>query len=69
MSLEGFDIFTDGKLSVYDNTKNKYVYDAYLPSAGSGYKNDTTLHCLWFKKIILTPIYIFRIEINISLIK
>jgi two-component system phosphate regulon sensor histidine kinase PhoR len=41
--LEGFDIFTDGKLSVYDNTKNKYVYDAYLPSAGSGYKNDTTL--------------------------
>jgi two-component system phosphate regulon sensor histidine kinase PhoR len=41
--LEGFDIFTDGKLSVYDNTKNKYLYDAYLPSAGSGYKNDTTL--------------------------
>ena len=41
--LESFDIFTDGKLSVYDNTKNKYVYDAYLPSAGSGYKNDTTL--------------------------
>jgi len=41
--LEGFDIFTDGKLSVYDNTKNKYVYDAYLPSAGSGYANDTTL--------------------------
>jgi two-component system phosphate regulon sensor histidine kinase PhoR len=41
--LEGFDIFTDGKLSVYDNIKNKYVYDAYLPSAGSGYKNDTTL--------------------------
>ena len=41
--LEGFDIFTDGKLSVYDNTKNKYVYDAYLPSAGSGYKNNTTL--------------------------
>lgn len=41
--LEGFDIFTDGKLSVYDHTKNKYVYDAYLPSAGSGYKNDITL--------------------------
>jgi two-component system phosphate regulon sensor histidine kinase PhoR len=41
--LESFDIFTDGKLSVYDNTKNKYVYDAYLPSVGSGYKNDTTL--------------------------
>ena len=41
--LEGFDIFTDGKLSVYDNTKNKYVYDAYLPSAGSGYANDTIL--------------------------
>jgi two-component system phosphate regulon sensor histidine kinase PhoR len=41
--LEGFDIFTDGKLSVYDNTKNKHVYDAYLPSAGSGFKNDTTL--------------------------
>jgi len=41
--LESFDIFTDGKLSVYDNTKNKYVYDAYLPSAGSGYKNETTL--------------------------
>jgi two-component system phosphate regulon sensor histidine kinase PhoR len=41
--LEGFDIFTDGKLSMYDNTKNKYVYDAYLPSAGSGYANDTTL--------------------------
>jgi two-component system phosphate regulon sensor histidine kinase PhoR len=41
--LEGFDIFTDGKLSVYDNTKNKYVYDAYLPSAGSGFANDTTM--------------------------
>ena len=41
--LEGFDIFTDGKLSVYDNTKNKYVYDAYLPSAGSGYANDTSI--------------------------
>ncbi|TMI90704.1 MAG: HAMP domain-containing histidine kinase [Bacteroidetes bacterium] len=39
--LEGFDIFTDGKLSLYDNKKNKYVYDAYLPSAGSGYANDT----------------------------
>ena len=41
--LEGFDIFTDGKLSVYDYLKNRHVYDAYLPSAGSGYKNDTTL--------------------------
>src|SRR6185503_9071479 len=41
--LEGFDIFTDGKLSVYDYLKNKYVYDAYLPSAGSGYANDTTM--------------------------
>jgi len=41
--LEGFDIFTDGKLSVYDYIKNKYVYDAYLPSAGSGYKNDISL--------------------------
>jgi two-component system phosphate regulon sensor histidine kinase PhoR len=41
--LEGFDIFTDGKLSLYDNKKNKYVYDAYLPSAGSGYANDTAL--------------------------
>ena len=41
--LEGFDIFTDGKLSVYDKAKNKYVYDAYLPSAGSGYTNDTTI--------------------------
>jgi|SRR5215203_3385286 len=41
--LEGFDIFTDGKLSVYDYLKNRHVYDAYLPSAGSGYANDTTL--------------------------
>jgi len=41
--LEGFDIFTDGKLSVYDYLKNRHIYDAYLPSAGSGYKNDTTL--------------------------
>src|SRR5436189_874068 len=41
--LEGFDIFTDGNLSLYDNKKNKYVYDAYLPSAGSGYANDTAL--------------------------
>ena len=40
--LEGFDIFTDGKLSVYDYLKNSYVYNAYLPSAGSGYANDTT---------------------------
>ena len=41
--LEGFDIFTDGKLAVYNNTKNKYVYDAYIPSAGSGYVNDTSI--------------------------
>lgn len=40
--LEGFDIFTDCKLSVYDHFKNRYVYDAYLPSAGSGYANDAT---------------------------
>src|SRR6188474_918275 len=41
--LESFDIFTDGKLSVYDYLKNRYVYDAYLPSAGSGYANDTSI--------------------------
>ena len=41
--LEGFDIFTDGKLAIYDNTKNKYSYDAYLPSAGSGYTDDTAM--------------------------
>lgn len=40
--LEGFDIFTDAKLSVYDYLKNSYVYNAYLPSAGSGFKNDTS---------------------------
>jgi two-component system phosphate regulon sensor histidine kinase PhoR len=41
--LEGFDIFTDGKLSVYDYLKNRYVYDAYLPSVGSGYANDASM--------------------------
>ena len=41
--LEGFDIFTDGKLSIYDHIKNNRVYDAYLPSAGSGYSNDPTI--------------------------
>jgi two-component system phosphate regulon sensor histidine kinase PhoR len=41
--LESFDIFTDCKLAVYDNIKNKYVYDIYLPSAGSGKTADTSL--------------------------
>src|SRR4029450_2905966 len=33
--LESFDIFTDCKLAVYDHNKDRYVYHAYLPSAGS----------------------------------
>ena len=41
--LEGFDIFTDGKLSIYDHVKKNHAYDAYLPSAGSGYSDDTTI--------------------------
>lgn len=48
--LEGFDIFTDGKLSVYNHIKNRYVYDAYLPSAGSRYANDTTAALQIIKK-------------------
>src|SRR4026209_1728251 len=41
--LEDFDIFTDCKMAVYDNTQSQYVYDAYLPSAGSGKIGDTTM--------------------------
>lgn len=41
--LEAFDIFTDCKLAVYDNIRNRYVYDAYLPTAGSGKSSDTTM--------------------------
>jgi len=41
--LEDFDIFTDCKMAVYDNIQSKYVYDAYLPSAGSGKVSDTTM--------------------------
>lgn len=33
--FESFDIFTDCQLAVYDQVKNRYVYDAYLPSAAS----------------------------------
>ncbi len=39
--LESFDIFTDCKLAAYDHGKNRYVYDAYLPSAGAGKAADT----------------------------
>ena len=48
--LEDFDIFTDCKMAVYDNTQSKYVYDAYLPSAGSGKIGDTTMPLPVFQK-------------------
>jgi len=41
--LESFDIFTDCKMAVYDHNKNRYVYDAYLPSAGSSKTRDTSM--------------------------
>jgi two-component system phosphate regulon sensor histidine kinase PhoR len=41
--LEAFDIFTDCKLAMYDPKKNNYVYDVYLPSAGSGKTSDTAM--------------------------
>jgi two-component system phosphate regulon sensor histidine kinase PhoR len=41
--LEGFDIFTDCKMAAYDHKKNRYVYEAYLPSAGSSKTNDTSI--------------------------
>src|SRR6185436_20487560 len=41
--FESFDIFTDCKLAVYDQIKNRHVYDAYLPSAGSSKKSDTSI--------------------------
>lgn len=40
--FESFDIFTDCKLAAYDQSKNRYVYNAYMPSAGSSKKIDTT---------------------------
>lgn len=40
--LESFDIFTDCRLGVYDHSANRYVYNAYLPSAGSSKRVDTS---------------------------
>ncbi len=41
--LESFDIFTDCKLAAYNYTKNRFVYDAYLPSAGAIKTPDTSM--------------------------
>lgn len=41
--LEDFDIFTDCKMAVYDNVTSQYIYEAYMPSAGSGKYSDTTM--------------------------
>lgn len=41
--LESFDIFTDCKLAAYDHTQNRFVYNAYLPSAGSSKSGDTSI--------------------------
>jgi len=40
--LESFDIFTDCRLAAYDHTTNRYVYNSYLPSAGSSKTTDTS---------------------------
>lgn len=39
--LEGFNIFTDCRMAVYDHTKSSMVYEAYLPSAASAHAADT----------------------------
>jgi len=41
--LESFDIFTDCKMAAYDHNKNQYVYNTYLPSAGSPKTKDTSM--------------------------
>ena len=41
--LEGFDIFTDCKMAAYDHKGNRYVYEVYLPSAGSSKTKDTSI--------------------------
>jgi two-component system phosphate regulon sensor histidine kinase PhoR len=33
--MEDFDLFTDCKLAVYDDSKASYLYQAYVPTAGS----------------------------------
>src|SRR5258706_6814213 len=33
--MEDFDLFTDCKFAVYDKRKTKYLYEVYLPAAGS----------------------------------
>lgn len=33
--MEDFDLFTDCKFAVYDKSKTKYLYEVYLPAAGS----------------------------------
>lgn len=33
--FESFDIFTDCRLAAYDQVRNRFIYEAYLPSAGS----------------------------------
>ena len=40
--FESFDIFTDCRLAVYDQIKKQYIYNAYLPSAGSSKKTDSS---------------------------
>ena len=39
--LESFDIFTDCKFGVYEHATNRYIYNGYLPSAGSSKNLDT----------------------------
>src|SRR6185503_17076170 len=56
--LEGFDIFTDCKLAAYDQVKNRYIYDAYLPSAGSGKNNDSSI-TLPFVQKDFSYVYLF----------
>jgi len=48
--LEGFNVFTDCKMGAYDHITNKYSYVTYLPSVGSGYKEDTSVSLPAFSK-------------------
>ena len=34
-NLEDFGVFSDCKLGLYDNDKRKYIYESYIPSAGT----------------------------------
>ena len=56
--LEDFDIFTDSKLAAYDHRTNRFVYDVYLPSAGSTKTLETAIELPHIEKNY-SYVYIF----------